>query len=367
MMTMLGLALVIPLARIALPLGISFFTFKHIGYLLDIAKKRYEPTSDFLLFSTYSAFFPQISAGPISNFSDTGKQLANLPEKMNRQQIFEGIAYLSMGLAKKALIADSLGRFLMESQAAPGAIIGFFPAWYVVASYAMQLYFDFSGYTDIALGIARLFGVNLPENFNNPYLASGPSQFWERWHISLSVWFRQYLFSPLSRTLLQKWGSNRKDEAQYVSNLVTMALVGLWHGASFTFILWGIYHALLINIYSGWKRYEFGLYALARRGLFLLALAYSWAVFMSPDFNYLGTLTANLFGFGGLGTVTLFTAGNTPILLIALLLAFSGRAEARNMSALSPKNNLTPLLWGTLAALSLLFLANESQFLYVQF
>ena len=182
----------------ALPLGISFYVFKHLGYLLDVRAKRYPATSDLLGFVTFSAFFPQITSGPISSFNDTGRQLRNLSGRLSSEQVYSGLLSISMGLAKKLLIADVLARSLNSSlYASPMPGYGWMWAWLSLSIYAMQIYFDFSGYTDLVLGIGVLFGVTLPANFNNPYLATSPNEFWQRWHISLSGWFRLYLFFPI--------------------------------------------------------------------------------------------------------------------------------------------------------------------------
>lgn len=370
LMNDLGIGILAPVLQIGLPLGISFFVFKHIGYLIDIRQKRYEPTPDFWAFATFSAYFPQISAGPISSFNDTASQFTTLPQKLNREQAYEGLVYLSIGLAKKALVADVLGSFLATNLAS-GSSSGLIPAWYVVIAYAMQLYFDFSGYTDMVLGASLLFGISLPQNFNSPYLATSPGDFWERWHISLSMWFRYYLFFPISRSLLRKWSSSRREQAQYASNLITMTLIGLWHGAGWSYIAWGFYHGVLLNINSVWKRSGRKIPALIGRPLLVFALMIGWALFMSPDMDFLRNLFSQLFGFGGLGTINLILKlareAATPALLVSLVLAFSGYSEARDVVQAAKSRVWYPLLWGTLAAVSLLYLGGEIQFLYVQF
>jgi D-alanyl-lipoteichoic acid acyltransferase DltB (MBOAT superfamily) len=355
-----------------LPLGISFFVFKHIGYLLDVQRKRYSATDDFWAFTAFSAYFPQISAGPISSFQETAAQFQNLPNKPKSEQIYSGLVYLSMGLAKKVLIADALGAFLATSTNSVDGFSGLIPAWYIVIAYTMQLYFDFSGYTDMALGVSMLFGITLPQNFNSPYLAANPAEFWERWHMSLSNWFNYYLFSPISRSLLRKWGSAKRDQAQYVANLSTMALVGLWHGAGWSYILWGVYHGLLLNFNAWWKRKNVNIPVWISRSVFLLSLLLGWAFFMSPDSEYLRHLFLQLSGLGGLGDPALMLALvkdlATPALFVGILLAASGLSEAANvLSAAHQPRAWYAVLWGILAAISLFFLGGQIQFLYVQF
>jgi len=279
---------------------------------------------------------------------------------------------MSVGLAKKMLIADVIGSFLASHTNTVEGISGFVTAWYVVVAYAMQLYFDFSGYTDLALGVSLLFGVSLPQNFNSPYLATNPAEFWERWHMSLSNWFKYYLFSPISRFLLRKWGTDKRDWAQYAANLSTMGFIGLWHGAGWGFLLWGLYHGILLNFNIWWKRRNVQVPALIGRGVFLLSLILGWALFMSPDGVYLNHLLVNLSGLGGFDgwkrLLALITEFTTPALFIAILLTASGLVEAASvLKHVKSHRPALAFLWGLLAALSLLLLSGKIDFLYVQF
>lgn len=366
----LGLTWSAKLLSLALPLGISFYIFKHVGYLLDVRNGRFEAGQDLLLFLTYSSFFPQVSAGPISGYKETAAQLSALPDRLDNSRIYAGLVFISMGLAKKALVADSLGTLLASEVNSIQGFSGLLPAWYLVIAYAMQLYFDFSGYTDMALGVGMLFGVSLPPNFNAPYLAQDPADFWNRWHISLSTWFRNYLFFPISRGLLRRWGQDRREQAQFVSNFATMSLVGLWHGAGWGFILWGFYHGLLLNLHAWWKRSGRSMPPAVARILFLFGLMLGWGLFMSPNMEYLSHLFAQLIGLNGLGSLealnALFVNPATLVLVFALPLAFSGQAEAA-VGQTDQQRVWVGLLWGILAALGLLFLRKDIQFLYVQF
>ncbi len=360
--------------QIGLPLGISFFVFKHIGYLLDVQQKRYPASSQLLYFLTYSAYFPQISSGPLSRYKDTAEQFEK-PEPLTDKNAYEGLVYLSLGLAKKLLLADTLAGLVSDYSSLNqiSRLQGFFPSWYLVLAYSMQLYFDFSGYVDIVLGISKLFGIQLPQNFNNPYLASNPSEFWERWHISLSMWFRTYLFFPISRSLLSRFGNARRQWAQYAANLITMSLVGLWHGASWMFILWGAYHGALLSIYAWWKQRNTPLPKLVTQPLMLVAIFIGWAIFMSPSVAYLKHLLFQMSGLGGPGTLKtiqkLMLSESTPALLTALLLAFSGRSEAVNL--LQETNGLrakwVAIGLGMLAFFSILLSQANIEFIYAQF
>jgi len=358
---------------LGLPLGLSFFVFKHIGYLLDLQQKRYEPSDDFWAFATFSAYFAQISAGPISSFAETAGQFNKLPAKLKDAPVYEALVYISLGLAKKILVADTLGMLLASPINKIGGFDGILPAWYMVIVYAGQLYFDFSGYTDMAIGVSKLFGINLPQNFNNPYLAANPAEFWERWHMSLSYWFRFYLFFPLSRSLLGRWGSKKREQAQYVSNIITMTLVGLWHGAGWGFILWGTYHGILLNLNAWWKRRSQNEIAWITRPLFLFAILIGWALFMSPSFAYLKYLGMQLVGFGGLGKMALlnklFINQATPALLVAIPITFSGFAEASNLvkRVSTPRARWVAGGLGILAVLSIWMMKTNIPFIYAQF
>lgn len=366
----LGVNELVPMLSLALPLGISFYTFKHLGYLIDVRQKRYEPTSDMLTFITFSALFWQISAGPISSFEDTGQQLQTLPRKLSSENISQGLLHISLGLAKKLLIANPLFLALQSTLFIPDANFGgLIGSWFNITLYALQLYFDFSGYTDIALGGALLFGLTLPANFNNPYLATNPSQFWQRWHMSASTWFRLYLFTPITRSLLRRWGTARRDAAQVVANMITMLLIGIWHGAGWGFILWGGYHGLLLSVHGLTSRRRWKSPHPIISTIFLVGAVFvGWAFFLSPDLPFALELLGNMFGLEGIGSVsTLHTWYDTPLLLtfmVASLITFSGRTEAANIPNINP---LTALLFGVLGVLSLLQLGDSVEFIYVQF
>lgn len=370
-LAVLKISFAVGFLRLVVPLGLSFFIFKHIGYLLDVQQKRYPASTDFWAFATFSAYFPQISAGPISSFGETASQFATLPDRLNNEQVKSSLIYISMGLAKKILIADTIGTLLRSPVNQVGGFSGLIPAWYLVIAYAVQLYFDFSGYTDMTLGISSLFGVRLPENFNNPYLATNPMEFWQRWHISLSAWFRIYIFSPLSRTLLKTWGTEKREWAQYAANIVTMSLVGLWHGANLGFLLWGLYHGLGLNIHAWWQRQNRVLPVNMERMLFLFAALLGWAFFMSPNNGYLIHLLSQLFGFGGMGSLqqmtTLAKSNASLALLVAIPLTFSGSAEAANFEGEMPVNRFMLIALGIIAAICILLIERKSSFIYVQF
>ncbi|MBK9924064.1 MAG: MBOAT family protein [Anaerolineales bacterium] len=367
-----GFGLIAPLLQLGLPLGISFYVFRHIGYLLDVKAGRYPAASEVWSFLTFSFYFPQISAGPISSYKEITVQFSNLPEHLEQEQATAGLVQLSYGLVKKVLIADQLGLLLTSNINTPGNFPGVIPALYILITYTAQLYFDFSGYTDMALGVSSLFGIKLPANFNSPYLAQDISEFWKRWHISLSTWFRYYLFSPISRLLLKKWGPTHREWAQYATNLTTMALIGIWHGAGWGYLLWGIYHGVLLNLNVRWKQSQIKVPNWLSRSVLLISLLFGWALFMSPSWAYFRHLLAGLSGMHGLGSpdllYQLWQHNATLVLLAAIPLAFSGYSEAATLLADDHRFTWWQMLtWGLLTALALLAIQHGFDFLYAQF
>jgi D-alanyl-lipoteichoic acid acyltransferase DltB (MBOAT superfamily) len=220
---------------VAAPLGISFYTFHAISYLVDTHRGARPPADDFVDFALYLAFFPQLLAGPITRWGYFAPQL-EAPRRLRIRAVDEALLRIATGLVKKVVLADTLGGFVDAVYADPGSASSF-EALVAVWGYAFQIYFDFSGYTDVAIGLAALLGFRLPENFRYPYLASSPADFWRRWHISLSTWLRDYLYIPL--------GGNRRGEVRTYENLLaTMLLAGLWHGAAWSFVVWGGVHGV---------------------------------------------------------------------------------------------------------------------------
>jgi alginate O-acetyltransferase complex protein AlgI len=227
------------LLDIILPLGISFHTFQSISYVIDVYRRQQRPVRSFPDYALFVAFFPQLVAGPIVRarefFADYWAWRPPTPEEWQR-----GVLLIVLGLAKKLVFADQFAAIADSYFKNPLALPGFFPAWTGTFAFAFQIFFDFSGYTDIAIGTALLFGFHFPENFRRPYLSASVTEFWHRWHMSLSSWLRDYLYIPL--------GGNRKGPVRtYCNLLLTMTLGGLWHGASWNFVIWGVYHGSLLS------------------------------------------------------------------------------------------------------------------------
>lgn len=268
------------------PLGISFFTFHALSYLIDVYQTKAPPQKDPLKLALYLAVFPKILAGPILKYRDAEHQLAG--RTVNSQSVAAGIRRFVVGLGKKTLIANPMAAVADKIFAIPGTDLSPDVAWLGIVCFALQIYFDFSGYTDMAVGLGRIFGWEFPENFNFPYISQSVQEFWRRWHISLSTWFRDYLYIPL--------GGNRCSPAgQYRNLIVVFLLCGLWHGSSWNFILWGLWYGLFLIL----ERLAFGrvlgkawrplrhLYALA-------VIVAGWVLFRADNlthaFQYLRSL-----------------------------------------------------------------------------
>ena len=220
---------------IALPIGISFFTFQAISYILDVYRGDTEAQPKLINTALYISFFPQLIAGPIVKYREINKQIEN--RTITNTKIAVGFRRFIYGLAKKVLISNTLGLCADTIYGYDLSEMNGVMAWIAALSYTFQIYYDFSGYSDMAIGLGKMFGFDIPENFNYPYLSLSITEFWRRWHISLGSWFREYLYIPL--------GGNRKGKVRtYVNLVIVFFLTGMWHGASFSFIFWGLYHGL---------------------------------------------------------------------------------------------------------------------------
>ena len=241
------------LFKIILPLGISFYTFQTMSYTIDVYRKIIKPEKEFIIYSCYVTFFPQLVAGPILRAREVIPQFKK-KTNFNWDYIFEGLRRVLYGLFLKVVIADNIAPLVNTGFDLQLETLSAIDVWTLAFLFGFQIYFDFSGYSHIALGSAKMIGINFPENFNFPYLSNSPKDFWRRWHISLSSWVRDYIYLPLSNVKFQNTSiggltyatTNKKD---FKPLFITWALMGLWHGANWTFVLWGIYHALLIFFY----------------------------------------------------------------------------------------------------------------------
>lgn len=364
-----------------LPLGISFYTFQKIAYLCDLhARKLSVPT--FRDFSLFVSFFPQLVAGPIVHGRDLLPQLLKEPKVQDiAGNLAIGFGFFAVGLFKKVVIADTLAVHASPvfAQAAMGQDIGFFDAWAAALAYTFQLYFDFSGYSDMAVGLGRMMGIKLPYNFLSPYRASSIIDFWRRWHITMSDFFRDYVYIPL--------GGNRAGGGRVLANLfTTMLLAGLWHGAGWTFIFWGGLHGAYLIINHLFRRYAGESNAWPRRIgghiITMLAVVIGWVFFRAADF---GAAQAMLSGMMSVGDIALFLGGQdmmnvslkiVPFLIVCYAMCltlpntaeFFDRREGRRLFTLHFTFGMKEA-----AGLSLLFvlsvfsLQKISEFLYFQF
>ena len=283
-----------PLVTIYLPLGISFLTLQQIAYLID-AYRGHIKEINFLEYCVFCSFFPKLSSGPIVRYGELVPQIVRSMRSLSLGVLAEGTTLFAIGLFKKVVLADSMAHYADPTfrTASFGRDLGMVEAWGGVLAYTFQLYFDFSGYTDMAIGIARMFGITLPENFNSPYKATNIIEFWMRWHMTLSRFLRDYLYIPL--------GGNRKGVLRHHLNLmVTMLLCGLWHGASWTFVIWGALHGIYLSINHGWRRLGVSCSHAIGWILTFIALSMAWAWFRADSVPAAGRITASLIGLNGL-------------------------------------------------------------------
>ena len=268
-----------PIVSIGLPIGISFFTFHHISYVTDVYRGDRDPQKNFLAFVTYIAMFPQLVAGPIIRYREIADQLDDV--RANRLGDFtDGIPRFALGLSKKVLVADPLAPVAAATFSLHGHALNAPTAWIGVLAYTMQIYFDFSGYSDMAIGLARMFGYRFPENFNRPYSAVSVTDFWRRWHMSLSRWFRDYMYIPLG-------GNQGSSAATYRNLYLVFIATGLWHGAQWTFLAWGLYHGtwLVIERRTRDRRTERSGPQVLRRASTFLIVVVGWVFFRAASLS----------------------------------------------------------------------------------
>jgi len=357
----LGLPPDLATLHIVLPIGISFYTFNSMSYTIDIFRRRIEPTRSVLEYSTFVALFPHLIAGPIVRFADLGPQLRRLTPRLTSRYAALGAFFFSCGLVKKLLIADQLHPYvsrLYENHDQLGLLTG----WAAAVGYSLQLYFDFSGYSDMAVGLAWLLGFRFPQNFNSPFKAVNISDFWRRWHMSLSSWFRDYLFIPL--------GGSRGSALKTVRNLViTMSLAGLWHGAAWTFVIWGLLHGLFLAGHAVLRKAGLTPSSVVFNRIVTFALvAAAFVIFRSPSLSVAGDILGSMVGLNGLDSATQVDA-LLPVkfgLLMAALLVFV------NVAPNTWQIKLRPRVWqgmaaGIGAALAIMTISQPHPFIYFQF
>jgi len=351
---------------IILPVGISFYTFQTMSYTLDIYRRQLKPTRSFLDFAAFVSFFPQLVAGPIERASRLLPQIER-PRRITAQGMETGLWLVAWGLFKKCVIADNLAVLVdgvFSGQGAGGAA-----TLLALYAFAFQIYCDFSGYSNIARGLARMMGIELMVNFNNPYFALNPKEFWSRWHISLSSWLRDYLYIPLG-------GSRKGARRTYINLALTMVLGGLWHGAAWTFVVWGVLHGLMLVVYHAWSARFFpkgtadsGKWVWTRRIVLFHLVCLGWLFFRANSLEQAGGMLVNLFAgwqwdAGAMNMAAALVLLCLPLWLVQMLQVRTGDLEAPLGLSLVPRTALV-------AAMAWMFVAlgntGGGAFIYFQF
>jgi alginate O-acetyltransferase complex protein AlgI len=274
---------------VILPVGISFYTFHTITYIVDCYRGTIRPTRNFFEFACYVCLFPQLVAGPIVRFRQIEADLENIAGPNRSENLNRGWSFFIIGMIKKVLIADTIATIINPAFARYDQL-STISAWLCILGYTYQLYFDFSGYSDMAVGLGYMFGLRLPQNFNSPYKALDIADFWRRWHISLSTCLRDYLYIPMGGSRGEQWKT-------YRNLMITMLLGGLWHGANWTFVLWGGYHGILLSLNRGFGGAWEKLPVIARRVGAFLAVVVGWVFFRSANFAMVASLLTAMFHF----------------------------------------------------------------------
>lgn len=354
------------LLNIALPIGISFYTFQAMSYTIDVYRNDVRVQKNLIDFGMYITMFPQLIAGPIVRYADVQDQLAE--RSVTTVDFSEGIMRFVVGLGKKVLLANQMGAVWSEIYALGGDVSALM-AWTGAIAYTFQIYFDFSGYSDMAIGLGRMFGFKFPENFRYPYQSVSITDFWRRWHITLSTWFKEYLYIPL--------GGNRRGLARQALNLlIVWSLTGFWHGAGWNFVMWGLYYFVILFIEK-----LFLLKALDKLPKFfrhvyaLLLIIIGWVIFASDDVSVLLPYLGSMFGANGaIGGMDVYTLLTKAVLLIICCIASTELPKKLFLSAAGAMNEkaaftLKSVLTIALLALSMILLIGDSYnpFLYFRF
>lgn len=354
------------LLNIALPIGISFYTFQAMSYTIDVYRNDVRVQKNLIDFGMYITMFPQLIAGPIVRYADVQDQLAE--RSVTTADFSEGIMRFVVGLGKKVLLANQMGAVWSDIYALGGDVSALM-AWTGAIAYTFQIYFDFSGYSDMAIGLGRMFGFKFPENFRYPYQSVSITDFWRRWHITLSTWFKEYLYIPL--------GGNRRGLARQALNLlIVWSLTGFWHGAGWNFVMWGLYYFVILFIEK-----LFLLKALDKLPKFfrhvyaLVLIIIGWVIFASDDVSVLLPYLGSMFGANGaIGGMDVYTLLTKAVLLIICCIASTELPKKLFLSAAGAMNEkaaftLKSVLMIALLALSMILLIGDSYnpFLYFRF
>ena len=351
-----------PVLGITLPIGISFYTFQTMSYTIDVYRGDAKAQRSIVSFGTFVTLFSQLISGPIIKYKDLDDQLGRRTHSL--EQFASGISRFVAGLSKKLLIANNLGQLWDACKVMGKGELSIITAWLGILAFAFQIYFDFSGYSDMAIGLGRMFGFEFMENFNYPYISKSITEFWRRWHISLSTWFREYLYIPL--------GGNRCSRGRWILNLlIVWCATGIWHGASWNYLLWGLYfYVLLVSEKLLLGKYLAKLPGWLRHVYVMVLVLISWAIFALEDLSIMGHYLAAMLGFGGLPLVNALTGyylRNYLPILAAAAVASTPMVITRWRRMDSPGLKLTVLLLGLLACTAYVVAGTYNPFLYFRF
>ncbi len=355
----------ISVMNIALPIGISFYTFQALSYVIDVYRKQASAQKNFISFGTYITMFPQLIAGPIVRYNSIAYELSN--RRHNMRLFSDGVCRFTVGLSKKVLLANNIGQLFDVVRAATEQNMSVSFAWLGIVAYAFQIYFDFSGYSDMAIGLGKMFGFHLDENFNYPYISKSITEFWRRWHISLSTWFKEYLYIPL--------GGNRKGKWRTIFNLfIVWFATGFWHGANWNFILWGLYYFVFLVIEKQFlKKYLEKAPAVVGHIYTLLIVAVGWAIFALDQSGEIAKFFGYMFGRAPLVSQSFFYyVRNYALVLVCCILASMPLAKQWFRKLTSRFNGmcvLRPILVACGLFLCIVYLVDSSYnpFLYFRF
>ncbi|MFC1758459.1 MBOAT family O-acyltransferase [Planctomycetota bacterium] len=350
----------LPIAEVVLPIGISFYTFQTMSYSIDLFRKNAKPANSFLHFAAYVSLFPQLIAGPIVRYAELEEQLREIPETINWDHCCRGIYFFVAGMAQKILLADTIARCI-DPLFADYTSLQFFGAWFCMLGYTVQLYFDFAGYSNMAVGLGLMLGFRFPQNFDSPYKSANISEFWRRWHMTLSFWLRDYLFIPL--------GGSRFGTVITLRNLViVMFLGGLWHGAGWTFVLWGLCHGAMLAIHNVSRRIlSITIPHPVAVAITFISVVFSWVLFRAADLTMAQFLFVCLFGGNGLESNVLAQIGGASKLVTLTGLLVVVFAAPNLWQIKFRPTSLSTLVLSAVLVVCVLRFDSQSPFLYFQF
>lgn len=355
--------------ELALPIGISFYTFQTLSYVLDVYKKKVKAQTNVITFGAYVSMFPQLIAGPIVRYSDVERQLKE--RVVSRQKFGEGAVWFIQGLGKKVLIANNIGKTFEAVQMLGTSNTSVLSAWIGCFAYTMQIYYDFGGYSDMAIGLGKMLGFEFDKNFDYPYIADSVTDFWRRWHISLGSWFREYVYIPL--------GGNRVSVVKHIRNLlIVWFLTGLWHGAAWNFIIWGLYYGILLIfekyfLLGVWKKVP----GVIRHIYTMILVMIGWMFFAASSLSSSAAYIGTMFGIGGAGlwdATGLYLLRSSLILgmiaaIVAIPFFYRKYSKLLFMKTIGLGKWIVAINYGVILLMSIAYLVNATYnpFLYFRF